>query len=207
MTTPVTAQQAQVITQSAQAFEDGVNAMNQVYNQVFAAGDQLKGQAMVSTAGAAVQRRHYPMDRRLQQHQGNAPGDARPAALRRPARRQAPTRPMPRSPPRSRARRVLSSGIRAGNDGVTFRKDIRLTMSDGDIFVNYGSVNDVEDVLQDATNAVSRFWTRSIPRSAPWSQAGRVVRRTRIHRSRPSGTPIPRTCSPSSASTPPLSMR
>ena len=51
MTTPVTAQQAQVITQSAQAFEDGVNAMNQVYNQVFAAGDQLKGQAMVSTAG------------------------------------------------------------------------------------------------------------------------------------------------------------
>jgi hypothetical protein len=48
----VTAQQAQVITQSAQAFEDGVNAMNQVYSQVFAAGDQLKGQAMVSTAGS-----------------------------------------------------------------------------------------------------------------------------------------------------------
>jgi hypothetical protein len=52
MTTPVTAAQAQVITNSAQAFEDGVNAMNQVYNQVFAAGDQLKGQAMVSTAGS-----------------------------------------------------------------------------------------------------------------------------------------------------------
>jgi hypothetical protein len=51
MTTPVTTQQAQVITQSAQAFEDGVNAMNQVYSQVFAAGDQLRGQAMVSTAG------------------------------------------------------------------------------------------------------------------------------------------------------------
>jgi hypothetical protein len=52
MTTPVTAQQAQVINNSAQAFQDGVNAMNQVYNQVFAAGDQLKGQAMVSTAGS-----------------------------------------------------------------------------------------------------------------------------------------------------------
>jgi WXG100 family type VII secretion target len=30
-------------------------------------------------------------------------------------------------------------------------------MSDGDIFVNYGGVNDVEDVLQDCTNAVSRI--------------------------------------------------
>jgi hypothetical protein len=51
MTTPLTAQQSQVITQSAQVFEDGVNAMNQVYSQVFAAGSQLQGQAMVSTAG------------------------------------------------------------------------------------------------------------------------------------------------------------
>src|SRR5580692_9900746 len=30
-------------------------------------------------------------------------------------------------------------------------------MSDGDIYVNYGSVNDVEDVLQAGTNAVSRI--------------------------------------------------
>jgi early secretory antigenic target protein ESAT-6 len=30
-------------------------------------------------------------------------------------------------------------------------------MSDGDIYVNYGSVNDVEDVLNDATNAVSQI--------------------------------------------------
>ncbi|HUC56607.1 MAG TPA: hypothetical protein VMA95_04345 [Streptosporangiaceae bacterium] len=52
MTTPLTAQQAQVILNSAQIFEDGVSAMNQVYNEVFAAGDQLKGQAMVSTAGS-----------------------------------------------------------------------------------------------------------------------------------------------------------
>ncbi len=51
MTTPLTAQQSQVVTQSAQAFEDGINAMNQVYSQVFSAGDQLRGQAMVSTAG------------------------------------------------------------------------------------------------------------------------------------------------------------
>jgi hypothetical protein len=52
MAQAVTAAQAQVITNSAQVFEDGVNSMNQVYNQVFAAGDQLKGQAMVSTAGS-----------------------------------------------------------------------------------------------------------------------------------------------------------
>ena len=51
MTTPLTAQQSQVITQSAQVFEDGVNAMNSIYSEVFAAGDQLRGQAMVSTAG------------------------------------------------------------------------------------------------------------------------------------------------------------
>jgi hypothetical protein len=51
MGTPLTAQQSQVIIQSAQVFEDGVNAMNQVYSEVFTAGDQLKGQAMVSTAG------------------------------------------------------------------------------------------------------------------------------------------------------------
>ena len=30
-------------------------------------------------------------------------------------------------------------------------------MSDGDIYVNYGSVSDVEDVLQGATSAVSRI--------------------------------------------------
>ncbi len=30
-------------------------------------------------------------------------------------------------------------------------------MSDGDIYVNYGSVNDVEDALQAATNAVSQI--------------------------------------------------
>jgi WXG100 family type VII secretion target len=29
--------------------------------------------------------------------------------------------------------------------------------SDGDIYVNYGQVNDVEDVLQASTNAVSRI--------------------------------------------------
>jgi NADPH-dependent glutamate synthase beta subunit-like oxidoreductase len=51
MTTPLTAQQSQVIIQSAQVFEDGVNAMNSIYSEVFAAGDQLRGQAMVSTAG------------------------------------------------------------------------------------------------------------------------------------------------------------
>lgn len=49
---PLTTQQRQIILNSAQIFEDGVNAMTQVYNEVFAAGDQLKGQAMVSTAGA-----------------------------------------------------------------------------------------------------------------------------------------------------------
>jgi hypothetical protein len=52
MTTPVTAQQRQNIIASANIFEDGVNMMNQIYNDVFAAGDQLKGQAMVSTAGS-----------------------------------------------------------------------------------------------------------------------------------------------------------
>jgi inhibitor of KinA sporulation pathway (predicted exonuclease) len=48
---PLTAQQRQVILQSAQVFEEGVSAMNRVYSEVFAAGDQLRGQAMVSTAG------------------------------------------------------------------------------------------------------------------------------------------------------------
>src|ERR1700722_18739786 len=32
-----------------------------------------------------------------------------------------------------------------------------MSMSDGDIYVNYGQVNDVEDVLQASTNAVSRI--------------------------------------------------
>jgi hypothetical protein len=50
-TAPLTAQQRQVILQSSQAFEQGVGAMNQVYGEVFAASDQLRGQAMVSTAG------------------------------------------------------------------------------------------------------------------------------------------------------------
>jgi hypothetical protein len=54
MTTPapVTAQQRAAMLQSAQIFEDGVNDMKQVYSQVFSAGDQLKGQAMVSQAGS-----------------------------------------------------------------------------------------------------------------------------------------------------------
>jgi hypothetical protein len=52
MAAALTAQQRQVILNSAQVFQDGVNAMNQVYSQVFSAGDQLKGQAMVSTAGS-----------------------------------------------------------------------------------------------------------------------------------------------------------
>ena len=51
MAAPLTTQQRQVILNSAQIFEEGVNAMTQVYNEVFAAGDQLRGQAMVSTAG------------------------------------------------------------------------------------------------------------------------------------------------------------
>src|ERR1700761_1285442 len=51
MTTPLTAQQSQVVIQSAQVFEDGVNAMNQVYTEVEAAGAQIHGGAMVSTAG------------------------------------------------------------------------------------------------------------------------------------------------------------
>ncbi len=51
MTVPLTAQQTQDIMNSANAFEEGVTAMNQVYNEVFAAGDQLKGEAMVSSAG------------------------------------------------------------------------------------------------------------------------------------------------------------
>jgi hypothetical protein len=51
MTVPLTSQQAQDIMNSANVFEDGVNSMNQIYNEVFSAGDTLKGQAMVSTAG------------------------------------------------------------------------------------------------------------------------------------------------------------
>lgn len=51
MPVPLTSQQQQDILNSANVFQDGVNAMNQIYNEVFAAGDQLKGAAMVSTAG------------------------------------------------------------------------------------------------------------------------------------------------------------
>jgi hypothetical protein len=51
MTVPLTSQQQQDIINSAQVFQDGVNSMNQVYNEVFAASDTLKGQAMVSSAG------------------------------------------------------------------------------------------------------------------------------------------------------------
>ncbi len=51
MAVPLTAQQRQIVLQSAQIFEEGVSAMNQIYGEVFAAGDQLRGQAMVSTAG------------------------------------------------------------------------------------------------------------------------------------------------------------
>ncbi|HUC56608.1 MAG TPA: WXG100 family type VII secretion target [Streptosporangiaceae bacterium] len=32
-----------------------------------------------------------------------------------------------------------------------------MSMSDGDIYVDYGRVNDVEDVLSDCTNAVGRI--------------------------------------------------
>jgi hypothetical protein len=39
MAAALTAQQRQVILNSAQVFQDGVNAMNQVYSQVFSAGD------------------------------------------------------------------------------------------------------------------------------------------------------------------------
>jgi hypothetical protein len=49
---PLTAQQRQYIIQGAQIFEEGVNAMNQIYSEAFSAGDQLKGQAMVSSAGS-----------------------------------------------------------------------------------------------------------------------------------------------------------
>ena len=48
---PLTAQQRPIVIRSAGVFQEGVNAMNNVYNAVFAAGDQLRGQAMVSTAG------------------------------------------------------------------------------------------------------------------------------------------------------------
>jgi hypothetical protein len=51
MPVPLTSQQQSDILNSAKVFQDGVNAMNQIYNEVFAAGDQLKGTAMVSTAG------------------------------------------------------------------------------------------------------------------------------------------------------------
>jgi hypothetical protein len=52
MANALTAQQQKDILNSAQVFQDGVDAMNRVYGEVFAAGDQLKGQAMVSTAGS-----------------------------------------------------------------------------------------------------------------------------------------------------------
>jgi inhibitor of KinA sporulation pathway (predicted exonuclease) len=48
----VTEQHHLVIVRSAEVFQEGVNAMNSVYNAVFSAGDQLRGAAMVSTAGA-----------------------------------------------------------------------------------------------------------------------------------------------------------
>jgi len=51
MAVALTAQQQQDILNSANVFSEGVSSMNQIYNEVFAAGDQLKGQAMVSTAG------------------------------------------------------------------------------------------------------------------------------------------------------------
>jgi phage terminase small subunit len=49
---PVTAQQAHIILQSAQVFDEGVSAMNSIYSEVFTAQDTLKGQAMVTTAGS-----------------------------------------------------------------------------------------------------------------------------------------------------------
>jgi inhibitor of KinA sporulation pathway (predicted exonuclease) len=51
MAAALTAQQQKDILNSAQVFQDGVDAMNRIYGEVFSAGDQLKGQAMVSTAG------------------------------------------------------------------------------------------------------------------------------------------------------------
>jgi hypothetical protein len=48
---PLTAQQHQDILNSANVFEEGVTSMGQVFNEVFTAGDTLKGQAMVCTAG------------------------------------------------------------------------------------------------------------------------------------------------------------
>lgn len=49
---PLTAQQAQIILQSADVFDEGVNAMNRIYGEVFASSDTLRGQAMVTTAGS-----------------------------------------------------------------------------------------------------------------------------------------------------------
>jgi len=51
MAAALTAQQQKDILNSANVFQEGVDAMNRIYGEVFAAGDQLKGQAMVSTAG------------------------------------------------------------------------------------------------------------------------------------------------------------
>jgi inhibitor of KinA sporulation pathway (predicted exonuclease) len=48
---PLTSQQRQAILNGASIFEEGVNAMKSVYSEVFASSTQLKGQAMVSTAG------------------------------------------------------------------------------------------------------------------------------------------------------------
>jgi uncharacterized membrane protein len=49
---PVTAQTAPFILRSADAFEEGVNAMNRIYGEVFTSAETLRGQAMVTTAGA-----------------------------------------------------------------------------------------------------------------------------------------------------------
>jgi hypothetical protein len=51
MPVPLTAQQQQDVVNSANVFEEGVNAMNRIYGEVFTAGETLRGQAMVSTAG------------------------------------------------------------------------------------------------------------------------------------------------------------
>ena len=51
----LTAQQAQDILNSAQVFQDGVNSMNQVYNEVFSASDQLKGLAINASADCQPQ--------------------------------------------------------------------------------------------------------------------------------------------------------
>jgi gas vesicle protein len=50
----VTANTLQITQQSAQLFEDANNSLGQIYSQVSEAQETLKGQAMVTTAGARL---------------------------------------------------------------------------------------------------------------------------------------------------------